>query len=275
MADPLDPVPGDVAARGAHIRFVEAGQGSPVLLVHDLFASHDVWDLILPRLATRLRAIALDLPGFGDSEKPPPRRFLYGLTAFAEALVDVAAALGLGRMAVCGHGLGAAVALTTAATHPHLVERLILIAPPVYPSRQDIYTRLVGIPGLGALLLKHIYGRRLFARHLEARSSPPFPHRIDRLYQAFNHPEAREAAYATLLATTDHRPLAASIPRITCPTLVVWGRGDRILPIDYGRRLTRELRSGRIEVFECSHAPHEELPDAFAQTISAFLGRRD
>src|SRR5271170_5853424 len=115
--DPRQPIARDVAARGARIRFVEAGRGPPLLLVHDYLSSRIAWEDVLPLLATRFHVIAPDLPGFGESEKPPPSRYRYDFTAFAESLVDLVAALGLVRPSVCGHAMGGAVALTLAATH--------------------------------------------------------------------------------------------------------------------------------------------------------------
>src|SRR5271166_94620 len=93
--DPLQQRTRDVAARGARIRFVEAGQGPPLVLVHDCLASRLEWDDVLARLSLRFHVIAPDLPGFGESEKPAPGRYDYDFDAFAESLVDLSAALGL------------------------------------------------------------------------------------------------------------------------------------------------------------------------------------
>ena len=82
--DPQEPLTRDVAARGARIRFVEAGHGPPLVLVHDYLSSHVAWDDVLPRLAQRFRVVVPDLPGFGDSEKPPPGRYRYGFDGFSE-----------------------------------------------------------------------------------------------------------------------------------------------------------------------------------------------
>jgi pimeloyl-ACP methyl ester carboxylesterase len=74
-----------------------------------------------------------------------------------------------------------------------------------------------------------------------------------------------------MLATLDTRALVASIPRVTAPTLVAWGRSDRWVPVERGRRLARELHRARFEVFDCGHSPPEEAPEAFAEVASAFL----
>src|SRR5215467_9207774 len=106
----------DVAARGARIRFVETGSGPPLVLVHDYLSSHVAWEEVIDQLGRRFRVIVPDLPGFGESEKPPPGRYPYGFGAFSESLVDLLAALDVGRASMCGHAMGAAVVLTTAAT---------------------------------------------------------------------------------------------------------------------------------------------------------------
>jgi pimeloyl-ACP methyl ester carboxylesterase len=93
---------------------------------------------------------------------------------------------------------------------------------------------------------------------------------VSALYRAFNAPAARQAAHATLLAIGDTRPLVARLPRICADTLVVWGRHDRVAPVEHGRRLARELR-GRFEVLECGRCPPDEEPEAFAQAVAAFL----
>lgn len=258
----------DVAARGARIRFLEAGVGAPLVLVHDYLASRVAWDDVLPRLAERFHVIVPDLPGFGESEKPPPSRYRYDFAAFSESLVDLLAALGLGRVSLCGHAMGGSVALTMAAAHPHVVEKLVLVNPLVYPPRPDALSRIAGVPVLGPLVFKQLYGRSLFRSRFAGSAAA----RRERLFELFDVPAAREAAYATMCAMLDTRPLTASVPRVTAPTLVAWGRANRSSPVDQGRRLARELGGARFEVFDCGPSPAEEVPDAFANAVTAFLG---
>lgn len=273
--DPHQAVTRDVAARGARIRFVEAGEGRPLVLVHDYLASRVAWEDVLPRLAQRFHVVAPDLPGFGESEKPSPSRYKYDFEAFSESLVDLCAAVGLGRVSLCGHAMGGAVALTLAATHAHLVDRLVLVNPLVYPPRKDPLSRIAGVPVLGPLVFKQLFGRALFrSRFLErARRLPNGApaHRVDRLFELFDAPAAREAAYATMREMLDTRSLTASVPRITTPTLVAWGRSNRASPVEQGRRLARELGKARLEVFDCGSSPAEECPEPFTAAVTSFL----
>jgi len=265
----------DVNARGARIRFVEAGEGPTLLLVHGYLASHVTWEDALGPLAERFRVIAPDLPGFGESEKPSPSRFPYTFDAFAESLVDLIAALGLTRVSVCGHALGGAVALVMAADHPDVVDRLALVSPVVYPQTRSPFVRLAMQPVVGPLLFKQIYGARLFKGHFQKYVYGPTaevpPARLDYLYDVFNAPAAREAAYATMSAMHDTRSLVARLPRVTAPTMVAWGRHDPSNPITHGRRLARELRGARFDVFECGHSPIEECTIPFVETVTSFL----
>lgn len=263
----LEPTTRDVAARGARIRFVEAGRGPPLVLVHDYLSSHVAWDDVLPRLAQRYRVVVPDLPGFGESEKPPPGRYRYGFDGFSESLVDLFAALGLARVSLCGHAMGGAVALTVAAAHPHLIEKLVLVNPLVYPPRPDTLSRIASLPVLGPLVFKQLYGRSLFRTRFAGSAVA----RRDRLFEIFDVPAAREAAWATMLAMQDTRPLTASVPRVSAPTLVAWGRSNRATPVEQGRRLARELGGARFEVFDCGMSPAEEVPEAFARSVVAFL----
>jgi len=265
----------DVGTRGARVRFHEAGSGPPLLLVHGFLWSGAVWEDVFPLLARSFRVIAPDLPGFGESEKPSPARYPYGFEGFAESLVDLVAALGVGRISVCGHSMGGAVALMLAANHPDLVEKLILVDPTVYGSRRNAAASIATLPILGPILFKQMYGRatfrRFFRENVYAREEAAPAMRLERMFETFNAPAAREAAYATMLATLDTRPLVASVPRVNAPTLVAWGRSDRSVPVEHGRRLARELRRARFEVFDCGHSPAEEVPSAFAEVAEAFL----
>jgi pimeloyl-ACP methyl ester carboxylesterase len=272
-------VPKDVSARGARIRFVEAGAGAPLLLIHDFAASREVWTRTISRFAEGFRVIAPDLPGFGASEKPDPQRYAYGWDAFSDSMFDLLAALGTGRVHVCGHGMGAGVALSLAARHPALVDKLVLTSALVFPpASEHALDRTGRVPLLGALMWRQFMGHALFRSYLQSTvysgASKIPAERADELFTAFNAPAGRQAAHATLVAKADTRPLVARLPRVTATTatLVIWGRDDEIAPVEHGRRLARELR-GRFEVLECGRCPPDELPDAFATAVISFLER--
>jgi pimeloyl-ACP methyl ester carboxylesterase len=263
----------DVSARNIRLRVVEGGAGPPVLLLHGFLMSHLAWSEAASLLADRFRVVMPDLPGFGESEKPGPTRFDYGVEAFAECVADLIAALGLGRPHVVGHGMSGGIALALAAKHPEFVDRLVLVDPMVYPLARK--SSVFEMPVLGAFFFKQLYGQSLFRAYFRDNVfSPGFAlpvERIDAFYELFNSPPARESAFATMHALMDTRSTVARLTRIRAPTLVVWGRSDALYPAQLAQRLARELGAERLEVMETGHAPHMEQPDRFVDSVSAFL----
>jgi len=271
----------DVTARGVRMRVVEAGleHEQPVILVHGFLVSHLEFDDIIDSLARRFHVIAPDLVGFGESEKPSPARYRYGIETFAEAIADLVAAYGLGRTNVLGHGMGGAVAIILAAQYGELLTRMVLVDPLCYPFPARWQARLARLPVLGGVFFKQLYGRWLFRSYFQDEVFSPqaaLPHeRIEQHYATFNTPSGRESAYAVRRAMLDTRAVVARIGRVQCPTLVVWGRNDRIVPAAFALKLVREIPGARLELFDAGHSPHEEHPSEFASVATEFfLGRR-
>ena len=270
-----------MSARGVRTRVLEAGSDrSPALvLVHGLFTSHRSFEDLVEALSGRFHVIAPDLPGFGESEKPSPARYAYGVEAHAEAVADLIAAFGVGRASVLGHGMGGAVALTLAADHRELVQRLVLEDTLAYPSPMSLMARLPLVPVVGSFAFKQIYGRAVFRAifrdEMYAPGGAPPLERVDWHYDIFNSPSARESAHAVMLATLDTRAIIARLPRVAAPTFVVWGRDDRIYPVAAAHRLVREITGARLEIMSCGHVPHEERPRELLALLTEFLeGKR-
>lgn len=265
----------DVTSRGARLRFTVYGQGTPVVLVHDFLSSGLAWSRALPHFGPKLQLIVPDLPGFGDSEKPPPDKYSYSPETFAETIMDLTAAIGTDRFSICGHGLGGAVALSAAANHPARIRRLILVNPVVYSAGLEPFWRLAALPILGPLAFKQLLGRGFFRRHMARTVGPSGDDdddgTVSQLFEQFNSPAAREAAYATMKSLQDPRTISASLPRIYAPTLVLWGRHRGAQPVEYGRRLARELQQCRLQAIDCDGSPAQASPEAFARDVERFV----
>ncbi len=266
---------GEAEVRGVRVRFAEAGEGPPLLLVHGILVDHREWAGLVPRLLERFRCIAPDLPGFGASDKPSPNTFPYTREAFASSLAGVLEHLGLDRVHVCGHSMGGAVALTFAADFPERIERLTVLDAACYPMPLPLKGRLPLLPLVGPFVFKKLYRRPVFRDYFrkEVYNGRPVPHPelIDAWYDVLDTPEGREAGYAALRnAVADTRSLVPKIPRIEAPSLVVWGAEDRLVPVGLGHRLVKELRSARLELVEgVGHAPNEEAPARIAELLAS------
>ncbi len=269
----------DVTARGVRIRVTEAGEGTPLVLIHGFLVSHLAFDDIIDELARSFYVIAPDLPGFGESEKPNPSRYPYSVESFAEAVADLISAYGVGRACVLGHDLGGAVGITLAAHYAELVTRLVVVGPLCYPYPPHRKLRAPLLPVIGGTIFKQLCGRRFFRNYFKDAvfsDGTHMPHsRIDEFYRMFNTPSARESAYAVMRNMLDTRPTGARISRIRRPTLVVWGRNDEIIPPAFAPKLAREVPDARLHLLDAGHSPHEEQPAEFVAVVREFFeGRR-
>lgn len=264
----------DVKVGGVRLRVGLSGSGPPLVVLHDLFLDGTSWDGVADELADEFRIVAPDLPGFGESEKPAPGRYDYGVSVFADSIAGLFAGLGIGRAAIAGHGLGGAIAITLAALHPELASKLILINPLCYEQRLDLPRRAALVPVVGSLLFKQLWGRAAFRTYfreqLVAARAPIPTSRIDHYYDGFSGPAARSSALATLRATVDTRTVEAKVQSVQAASLVVWGRHDGLAPAAYGQRLAKELRGG-FELMDAGHSPQEERPRETAEVIARFL----
>jgi len=194
----------DVTARGVRMRVLEAGdEAAPALvLIHGFLTSHREFDDVIWRFAEKFHVIAPDLPGFGESEKPNPARHQYGIESATEAIADLIAAFGVGRAMVLGHGMGGAIALTLAAQHAELVQRLVVEDPLCYPAPSGWRTRAPLYPVIGGFFFKQLWGRGIFRgwfREQVYGSAAKTPlDRVDVHYRFFNAPAARERKASSL-----------------------------------------------------------------------------
>jgi pimeloyl-ACP methyl ester carboxylesterase len=247
--------PFDVQLRGRRVRYIEGGprDAPAVVMLHGVGRDLGQWTPLARALARARRVVALDLPGFGVSE---PMRGATRWEEFAETVLDLVALLDLGRVTLVGHSLGAAIAIVAAADRPEFVERLVLVAPSCYRAPRALDERLSAAPIIGPTLLRRFFGPAVLRRHvgLDAKATP--------------------LAWSVIDALSSPSTIEARVPRVRAPSLVIWGRDDRVSPWMHGTRLARELGSARLEILDCAHFPEEERPHIFEGLVSEFVGIR-
>ncbi len=256
------------------VHYLEAGKGDPLLLVHGLLTDHRAWRLLVPLLSPHFRVIVPDLPGFGASEKPT--RYAFTREAFAETLCDLLAGVEVTSAHVVGAGLGGTVAMTLAADHPECVERLAVLSSVAYPTPKPLRSRLAETAVVGALLFKQFTTRGRFHALLRDEfyaAGYRYDRRtVDAWFDAFDPPEARECAWlAFRRAESDLAALGPKLPKVRCPTTVLWGERDPN-PMTLGMRLAYQITGARIEsVPGASRALAEEQPEATAAAVLRHL----
>jgi pimeloyl-ACP methyl ester carboxylesterase len=234
------------------------------------------WDVLVPLLDPTMRVVAFDLPGFGRSAKPD---IAYDTAFFVEVLDNVVDTLAPGKIVLCGHSLGGYVVANYAAAHPERVERLILIAPAGFLRAARFLYALLGSQ-LARWLFTRRPGRAFVNRTLDQSVYTP----------ASITASIRETAFAYAADFKVRRAFAAvytgaiqdfrDAPRVhdrlrgwTGPTLIIWGRHDRYIPIK-ALASTRAVYP-QAEVLVCERSGHlpmvEEAP-LVAATVADFLG---
>ena len=248
---------------GQQVHFVEAGSGPPALLIHGFGASTFSFRETIPALSPRYAVAALDLPGFGYSDRAAEQRL--SSTAQAEIVAQFMRQRGMEDSLVVAHSLGGAVALRMAHAHPDLVSRLVLVST-IHPnlsfmgSRRAILARpllplLPFITGVARLL-----GLRTMRRavHDPAFLTPAILAGYDRPARIRG---SQAAVRRMFLDAADDT--AIDLGQIQAPTLLLWGESDGLLPLSIGRRLLEEIPDARLEVVEeAGHLLLEERPAA-------------
>ena len=270
-----------VDLHGQRIAYQDAGHGEEVVvLLHGMAGSSDTWQTIVPLLSRRMRVIAPDLLGHGQSDKP---RTDYSLGAFAAGLRDLLDELGVSQVTLVGHSLGGGVAMQFFYQHPEYCRRLILVSSGGLGSDVGWILRLMSAPGAEFVLpviapkVVLAVGDRVLS-WLDAGGANSA--RVDQYWQAyssFGDASTRAAFLRTLRSVVDYRGQSVSALnrlglRAEVPTLVIWGEKDSIIPIDHGYQAQAARPNTRLEVFPgLGHFPHVEAPAEISAAIEQFI----
>ena len=256
---------------GTTIRYIDAGHGIPVVLLHGLGASMYAWRKNLaPITAAGFRVIAFDNRGFGFSDKPPGP---YDNAAYARLAIALMDSLQLSDAVLVGHSLGGAIAAEAAIEYPQRVRGLVLIGSAGLGAREPLLFRVARWPVIGPALLA-FRGRGLTARLLKSTYADPTKVTeadVDQYYAPVAEPEYGRALRG-VLRQFRFDGLGGRLERIATPTLVLWGEEDRWIPLGVGRALARGIsRSAFLSVPHAGHSTQEEAPDEVNRLLLKFL----
>ena len=229
---------------GHLVRYRASGDGPPVVLVHGLGGSAGWWRDVAPALARDHRVLVLGLPGFELAPGGAPFRLSGGSAVLARFLER----LEVGPASLVGHSLGALVCLGVAARAPEAVERLVLIAPPVRTAGPGVRHHAIPLARTAAALPIGVLAR--IALDGIGRSPLAIWRAADEMLAADN---------------------VAGLGDIRAPTLLLWGRRDRIVPLRGARELLQVLPDASLRVIDAGHAPMLDAPAALTSELMTFL----
>lgn len=274
-----------LSVMGLRTRVLEEGtaaRGDPVVMIHGVGAWAENWrDVMAPIASTGRRAIAFDLPGFGESDAPGkvahfgPRDPFY--PRFVRALLD---ALGIERAHIVGNSMGGAIAYTAAVTAPERTRSLVFVAGGGVGNEVALFLRVCTLPGV--LLVARVFGKPDSARDV-LRTCFYDPRRIPEKLSdeavRYGYPSFGEFVSALRSGVTIRgvKPAlrefwVAQATRYRGPALVIWGRQDAVLPVHHAAEVPRLMPQAEVRLIDdCGHLPMIERTDEFLGALLPFL----
>jgi pimeloyl-ACP methyl ester carboxylesterase len=266
-----------VRTREGRVATLEAGTGRPVLMLHGLGGTKISFLPTVAALAPDYRTIAMDAPGFGDSDKPIGSYDAAFMARWAIGLLD---SLGIEKADVLGHSMGGRIALELGMRHPDRVSGLILMTPSMAWRGNKPYAPYLRLlrPELGFFQpaprpIVEGFVRRLIP---ESASQTWTGAGVDEFLRAYLTPRGRVAFYAAArqiyLEDGDGpdgfwRRLEECAPR----SLFLWGRRDQLVPIGFARHVAEALPAAEHVELDCGHIPQFERPTQAHAAMAAFL----
>jgi pimeloyl-ACP methyl ester carboxylesterase len=258
-------MPGIQLANGLHLSYRESGSGDRVILfVHGNSAFSLWWERVMGSLPAGWRAVAPDLRGSGDSEKPVQP---WSWQELAGDIAEFAEVLGLKQVTLVGHSLGGTLAQQVAADHPKLVERLILVnpGPPEGLHFDEVWYQraamLVKMPDMMKAAL--------------ATTMPTAPK--DEFYQRLLDESIAKSLTAWIpntQALENTGDLPERVKGIAAPTLIIYGKNDLITTLPMQEHLRDLIPGCCLEVWDdIGHSAPAECPERLAQRIITFAAK--
>jgi pimeloyl-ACP methyl ester carboxylesterase len=253
----------------------EKNPDAPVLvLVHGFLSSTISFRQIIPYLLTEYNVIALDLPGFGKSEKS--KTFVYRLCNYGQLLIDFLDKLNIENAVLAGHSMGGQICMHAAKKSADRIEKLILLGCCSYIKRAN--RSLIAcsyLPlftwGMRNWITKKDVKKNLLAVLHDSKLV------TKELIDDYSKPMNEAAFYDSLIRLLRHREgdmTSDAISEIQQPVLLLWGKEDKVIPVKTGYRLKRDLPNAELIVYEkCGHLLMEEKPVEISNEIIRFIGQ--
>lgn len=258
---------------GTSLRVRETGDANApaVILLHGFGSSLETWEPWARALSKRYRVVRFDLPGSGLSE--PDRSGRYSDARSLELIRLLMDRLGIEKAALIGNSIGGRIAWRFAVAFPPRVSKLVLISPDGFASPGFEYGKPPQVPAV-LNLMKYFLPRSLMRSNLAAAYGDPSrlePAVVDRYYDLLLAPGSRAAMISRMQQIMLEDPIPL-LRQIEIPTLLLWGRKDRLIPFSNSADYMRALPNATLVDFpDLGHVPHEEAPDEALKPLERFL----
>jgi pimeloyl-ACP methyl ester carboxylesterase len=262
-----------------HMRDEGPRAGFPVVLVHGSNASLHTWEPWVQRLTAKgYRVISLDLPAHGLSGPTP--QGLYTSAAYVGIVEQLVDRLGLQRFVLGGNSMGGGVAWRYAVAHPDRLAGLILVDASGKPmpkgASPPLGFRLARVP-VARDILASVTPRSLIESSFKqsvSNQAIATPAMVDRYWELLLYPGNRRATVQRFGQYSGDDGAAAKLAGLSVPTLILWGREDKLIPVSVAEWFSRQIKGSRVTILDgIGHIPMEEAPDRSLAPVLELLGK--
>jgi len=262
----------DLTGHSTH--YIERGEGSPIILLHGFFYDTHMWHSNIEALATLFRVFAIDLWGFGYSTREPMD---YGYPLYSRQLLAFMDAFGIPKASMIGQSMGGGTIVKFAVSHRDRLDKAILVDPAGMPNPLPLMGRIANFPVIGELMygLQSDFMRKLALRrnfiHDPGFITESYFENVTRFQKIKGTSQVMLDILRKRFFDTLHDEILA-FAEAKVPTLLVWGREDRSIPLERGRAMHALLKGSRLQIIDnAGHCPHDEQSVLFNQLAVDFL----
>lgn len=262
----------ELAGRRTH--YVERGSGDPVLLIHGFNMDLNTWTKNLDQLAEEFKVFAIDLWGQGYST----RGFLdYGYDLFEEQVRLFMDAMGIERISLVGHSMGGGTSVVFALRKREMVSKLVLVGSTSIPTRLPFRSKIFRIKGVAEFLmaLRSDRVRRMNYEDFWVNDPDSLTEEYYQKFTCYQKVEGSTEVLLTILRKDFFNTLENEIQelgQLEIPTLIVWGRNDKTLPLFCAEEINRLMPGSRLEILDdAAHLANFDRPNTFNKLVIDFL----
>lgn len=250
-----------ISIRENKIRYLEYGVSSDViLLVHGLGASAERWETVIPYFRENYRVIALDLPGFGLSDKPS---IDYTIDFFVKSLSEFIVKLGIENNVMIGSSLGGQITAELAISEPRL-NKMILVS----PSGVVNYSTLALDAYIAAAILPNQKNVEKAFSMMGGLNKEVDSQIVNEFIQRINMPNAKNAFLSTLISNKKVKLTCEKLANVSVPSLIIWGDNDPVIPKENSDLFFSCIKNCKfVEMKECGHTPFVDKPEEFSKIV--------
>ena len=267
-----------VLVDGKKVHYLEQGADRPVILIHGFLYNTVMWKKNIETLAKKFKVYALDLWGWGYSERLKVNE--YSFERYGKQIVGFLDALKIPQASLVGQSMGGGISVYVAAHFPDRVDKLILVDPAVIPYPTTTTGRIYQLPFVGEFL-NALPGNALLKKNIQTVWFYDAQKVTDAYVEEIARPMTIKGSLDGLMVILRHvlkepyvEAEAQKLAQLDKPILIVHGREDKAVPVDRSQKLNALWKGSKLVIFEkAGHTPQEEHPEKFNLLAVEFLSK--